>query len=95
MSEEYKKSEYEIVGEEIGKLVAQKNKAYGNSFEECENFLKCLFPKGVSISQYGDMLCIIRIFDKLKRIATDRDAFDENPYEDLVGITLRMLFNKN
>ena len=79
------KTEFELAAEEIGKLVSQKNKAYGNSFEEAEQFLKLLFPNGIPIESYSDMLCIVRIFDKLKRIATNKEAFGESPYGDLIG----------
>jgi len=87
------KSEFELVAEEVGKLVTEKNKAYGNSFAEAEQFLKLLFPNGIPLDSYSDMLCIVRIFDKLKRIATDKNAFSENPYKDLLGTVLRLVKN--
>lgn len=34
------------------------------------------------------MLCIVRIFDKLMRIANKKDAFAESPYADLAGYAL-------
>lgn len=79
---------YEKLGTEIGKLVDEKNKAYGNSFGETQKFLKLLYPNGIEIKDYSDMLCIVRIFDKLKRIATNKDALGEDPYRDLVGYGL-------
>lgn len=79
------KSDFEVAAEEVGKLVTEKNKAYGNSFEDAEHFLKILFPEGIKVENYSDMLCIVRIFDKLKRIATNKDAYNENPYKDLIG----------
>lgn len=80
--------DYQALANEIGALVNEKNKAYGNSFEQAEEFLKLLFPDGIPIESYSDMLCIVRIFDKLKRIATKKDAFGESPYRDLVGYGL-------
>jgi hypothetical protein len=76
------------IATEIAKLVEQKDAAYGNSFDLCGDFLKLLYPKGVLPEQYSDMLCIVRIFDKMKRIATNRGAFSENPYQDIVGYGL-------
>ncbi len=73
------------IGKQMGQLVARKNKAYGNSYAQTAEFLKMLYPKGVTPSQYNDMLTIVRIFDKLARIATDKDAFGESPYKDIVG----------
>jgi hypothetical protein len=40
---------------------------------------------GLQPEQYGDALLQVRIFDKQKRIATDRDALGESPYEDISG----------
>ena len=34
------------------------------------------------------MLLLARMFDKMMRIATSKQAFAENPYEDLVGYGL-------
>ena len=85
---EKEKSRFEIIAEQVGKVVTEKNKAYGNSFEESQQFLKILYPNGVPVESYGDMLCIIRIFDKLKRIATRKDAFLEDPFEDLCGYSI-------
>lgn len=76
---------YEQIGKSIGQLVDEKNKAYGNSFNESSNFLKILYPNGIQVDQYADMLGIIRVFDKLMRIAHQKDAFGENPWRDIVG----------
>ena len=79
---------FEELGREIGQIVAQKNKAYGNSFAISDEFLKLLFPNGIHPKQYGDVLCLVRIFDKMKRIASQKEAFGENPYLDIAGYGL-------
>lgn len=79
---------YQFIGESIGKLVDEKNKAYGDSFNKAGDFLKLLYPNGVSPEQYSDMLAIVRIFDKLMRIATDKDALGENPFRDIGGYAI-------
>jgi len=79
---------YEELGTEIGKLVEEKQAAYGNSFDMSGEFLKLLWPNGVPVESYGDMLCVIRIFDKLKRIATNKGWNGESPYKDLTGYGL-------
>lgn len=76
---------YRLIGESIGRLVDEKNRAYGDSFNKSAEFLKILYPNGVQPNQYGDMLAIVRIFDKLMRIATDKDALGENPFGDIAG----------
>jgi len=81
-------SDYEDAGRDIGKLVASKQKAYGDSFGRSYLILEVLYPNGISIEQYPDALTIIRIIDKLFRIANWKDAFNENPYGDLTGYGL-------
>lgn len=84
--EEYKK--YENLGSDIGKLVAEKQEAYGDAFGKSGNVLRILFPNGVEPSQYTDLLTVARMLDKLFRIATDKDAFGEDPFSDIVGYGL-------
>lgn len=81
-------NKYAKLGKEIGTLVDEKQIAYGNSFGKSEEILKILYPNGVTIDQYTDMLCLVRIIDKLFRIATQKDAFDESPYNDIAGYSL-------
>jgi|TARA_Y100001970_G_scaffold288085_1_gene414393 hypothetical protein len=76
---------FEKIGTDIGKLVDEKNAAYGSSFEKSEQILKVLYPEGIKPDQYKDMLAITRIVDKLFRIATKKDAFGENPFKDIAG----------
>ena len=76
---------FEKIGSEIGKLVEQKNQAYGNSFSNSRDVLKVLYPNGITPEQYGDMLAITRIIDKLFRVATKKDAFGESPFKDIAG----------
>jgi len=58
------------------------------SFGVAGDFLKLLWPNGVPVESYPDMLCLVRMFDKFKRIATDPTALGEDPYADLVGYSL-------
>jgi hypothetical protein len=72
----------------LAEFLIEKNKAYGNSFHSSGEVLKILYPDGVRPEQYPDLLFIVRIWDKLKRIATDKDAFGESPYKDIMGYSL-------
>tara|TARA_Y100001938_G_C8099594_1_gene440607 strand:- start:2440 stop:2718 length:279 start_codon:yes stop_codon:yes gene_type:complete len=76
---------FEEIGTEIGKLVDLKNKAYGSSFEKSEQILKVLYPEGITVAQYKDVLAITRIVDKLFRIATQKEALGEDPFKDIAG----------
>lgn len=73
------------VGRQVGELVEQKNRAYGNSFGKSGAVLRELYPCGIALDQYDDMLCVVRIVDKLFRIATDKAALGESPYRDIAG----------
>ena len=79
---------YTDIGAEIGKLVEEKQLAYGDSFGRSGAVLRELFPNGIPPEKYDDLLTIARILDKLFRIATDIDAFGENPYKDIAGYSI-------
>jgi hypothetical protein len=76
---------YERIGLEVGKLVAEKQVAYGDSFGRAGNVLREMYPDGIRPDQYDDMLAIVRIVDKLFRIANRKDAFGESPGRDIAG----------
>lgn len=80
--------EFTALAHSIGKLVEEKKRAYGNSFDQAGDFLFLLYPDGIPPKKYADALCLVRIFDKLKRIATDKDALGESPYADIAGYAL-------
>lgn len=81
---------FEEVGRLIGALVDEKNKAYGSSFHKAGEILKILYPTGIQVDKYQDMLFIVRVLDKLFRIATKKDAFGENPAKDIAGYAILM-----
>lgn len=82
------KLKYEEIGRTIGALVDEKNKAYGDSFKHAGKILEVLYPNGVRPDQYQDMLYTVRVVDKLFRLATDKDAFGENPAQDIAGYSI-------
>ena len=81
---------YEEIGAEIGRLVDQKQKAYGRSFDRSGHILSILYPRGVQPVQYDDLLAMVRIIDKMFRIATDKKAMGESPWTDVAGYALLM-----
>lgn len=75
----------------IADLVTEKEKAYGSAFDKAGDFLRVLYPDGIKPEQYKDMLCIVRVFDKLMRIATSYENTEEkkvDAYSDLMGYGL-------
>lgn len=87
------KKTYKQIGEEIGSLVDKKNAAYGSSFAECHKILSVLYPSGIKPEQYTDALAIIRVIDKLFRIANNKDAFGESPWNDIAGYAILGIAN--
>jgi hypothetical protein len=79
---------YEGLGRRIGALVDRKNRAYGDSFHRSGKIMRILYPDGIRPDQMDDALAIIRILDKMFRLATRRDAFGENPWEDIAGYAI-------
>ncbi len=79
---------YESIGTEIGKLVQEKNEAYGDSFGQACKILEVLYPNGISPTQYRDALAITRVIDKLFRLANKKDAFGESPWRDICGYAI-------
>lgn len=79
---------YSLLALEIGELVEQKQEAYGDSFGKSGAVMRILYPNGIALEQIDDALCVVRILDKLFRIATDRDALGESPYRDIAGYAL-------
>ena len=79
---------YQDKGTEIGALVESKNEAYGNSFSKAHSIIEILYPNGIEKNQIKDVLALVRIIDKMFRIATRKDAFGENPWMDIAGYAI-------
>ena len=79
---------YREIASSIGKLVGEKNKAYGDSFGQACKILEVLYPEGIKPAQYRDALAITRVIDKLFRLANKKDAFGESPWRDICGYAI-------
>lgn len=82
----------ENLGTQLGKMLQAKNDAYGSSFLRCDEFLAILWPDGVPRSAYGTMIILVRMFDKMMRIATAPDAFNEDAESDLAGYAMLLVY---
>lgn len=76
---------FRVIAAAIGETVVTKNAAYGDAFAKAGAFLKLVFPEKILPEQYEDMLGIVRVFDKLMRIATEKNALNEDPWKDIAG----------
>lgn len=73
------------IAADLGELVTEKNEAYGNSFVTTGEVLKILYPNGVGIDGYTDLLLVVRILDKISRIANGKSTFGESEFKDIAG----------
>ena len=64
----------------IGKLVSEKQIAYGDSFSQSVKVIEVLYPNGISKEQTKDFLTVIRVIDKLFRIAIRRTMMMSRPW---------------
>ena len=78
--------------DDLKALLFSKREAYGNSFNDAPEILKQLYPQGVAPEQYTDLLTIVRILDKLYRIANK--AKTEDPWQDIAGYGLLGVANE-
>lgn len=76
------------IGLECIALVNDRNRAYGSSFETAADIMSKFYPDGISPDQYQDATIMIRVLDKLNRIATDKRAFGESPWRDILGYAM-------
>lgn len=84
---------YEKIATDIGKLVQEKNVAYGDSFGQACKILEVLYPDGIAPNQYRDALAITRVIDKLFRLANKKEAFGESPWRDICGYAILGISN--
>jgi len=84
--------DYETLGQSIGVLVDEKQRQYGDSANKSGEILRVLYPEGVKPHSYRDMLLMVRVLDKLSRIAqrgeNGRDLGGESPWRDVAGYAL-------
>lgn len=77
--------DYRKIALEVAELVEKKQAAYGDSFGKAGAVMRILYPGGIPPEKMDDALTIVRVLDKLFRIATDRDALGEDPWVDTCG----------
>lgn len=81
-------AKYKKTAKQIAAMVSKKQIAYGDAFGRSGEIIKILYPDGIRPDQYHDALAVIRMIDKLFRIANQKDAFGEDPWKDIAGYAL-------
>jgi len=84
-------SNYHDLAREIADLLEVKQAQYGNSVGTTPKILALLYPDGVRVDQYADVLTVVRMLDKLKRVATGHPSDTEDPWEDIAGYAILRL----
>jgi hypothetical protein len=79
---------FENLGNLLGMLVDAKEAAYGGAFSKSGDVLRILYPDGIAPKQMDDALAVVRVVDKLFRVANIKDAFNESPWGDIAGYGL-------
>ncbi len=77
----------------LAELVIRKQMAYGDSFGRSQEIIRVLYPNGIRPDQYLDALAVIRVIDKVFRIANQKSAFGEDPWRDIAGYGLLSVVN--
>jgi hypothetical protein len=83
------KPNYEEIGRRIGETVDEKNSLYGDSINSTAQFLLTLFPNGIHPEAYADVGILVRLYDKMKRVAEGNKGA-ENAYNDIAGYGILM-----
>lgn len=84
-------SQFLKLAQEIASVLEEKNAQYGPAFSNAPKILEVLYPDGVPVSGYTNLLTIVRILDKLQRIATNNAEDSEDPWKDICGYALLSL----
>jgi len=79
---------FEELAANTGKLVTEKNRAYGDSVRNSAKIMQLLYPNGIAFDQIPGALVTVRIIDKLSRIANDPKYGGEDPAQDITGYGL-------
>lgn len=72
----------------IGALVDQKSAQYGDAISAVDEVLRAYYPDGIAPDQYKNLGLIVRISDKLMRLA---NGHTEDTVEDIFGYLLLMM----
>lgn len=73
----------------LGELLVEKQQQYGDSVGSTGAILRELYPDGIRPDQYDNLQLVVRVLDKLKRIASQgpdgTDRGGESPWRDIGG----------
>jgi hypothetical protein len=80
------------ITKELATLLVSKEAAYGNAFKNSAEILELLYPEGVEVEDYKNLLYITRVLDKLSRISNNDKT--EDPFQDIAGYSILAMRQK-
>ena len=83
-----KKKDIVRITRDLGNLVYAKGQQYGDTISQTGKMMELLYPDGIRPHQYRDALCLVRIMDKIGRIAS---GHIEGSWDDIAGYAVRMM----
>ena len=84
------KTRFHEIATDLADLLDRKREAYGNNLQAAPVILEQLYPDGVKPSEYPTLLLVVRIIDKLSRLAngSGRFALGEDAWKDIAGYAM-------
>ncbi len=79
---------FHSLGEELADMLDNKNRQYGDSYARMAHVLPMFYPDGVPGDHLLDAVFILRIIDKLMRIASAQGDDLEDPVKDIAGYAI-------
>jgi len=87
-----KKVDVRSVACDVVVVVEEKNREYGSAFQKVSEILNILFPNGIPTSKYHDVAILVRVLDKICRIASANDKnVKKDAWLDITGYGLLRL----
>lgn len=86
-----KDSQYHTIAEGVAELVLQKQKEYGNGVLRSNRMMLQLFPDGIPAAKYRDAFTLVRLMDKISKIAADENSATGEPWRDIAAYSLLTL----
>lgn len=79
---------FQELASELAEMLTEKNRKYGDSYARMAHVLPIFYPDGVPGDHLLDAVFILRIVDKLMRIASAQKDDDEDPVMDIAGYAI-------
>jgi len=76
------------IASELAEMLTNKNRKYGDSYARMAHVLPIFYPDGVPGNHLLDAVFILRIIDKLMRIASAQSDDEEDPVADIAGYAI-------